>query len=233
MATRPTWMWNGQRNEIGYSSVAMMTLPPSPGSSTHGSSVIRVLPSRRRGWVALGAGLVAVLAAGLTVGWLVYRPLSSGPLTLGDGTTDTGFSVDVGATGTFGGIIIRNTGSKAARIDRIELVPAGDLSAGRLVDVRLLDRSAPDSQLIGAAANFVPPRSAVAPAGASIRPTVTAQDAYQILFFITMSQPGSVKYQYVRIDYVVGWARHHVIGRHSFKLCAPVMTAAACDEKPA
>jgi hypothetical protein len=182
---------------------------------------MRLPRNRRRFVVGICIASVMILV-GLTVLWWMERtPQDHGPLTLGDYPTTTGFPVNVGETATWGSLVLRNTGNTAARIDRIELVPEGDVAAAKIVDIRVVDLAAYPGPLTGTDRTFTPPAQSIPAKGALVQPSTAPGHGYEILFGIQMIRTGDVRFRRVRIDYHIGSTRYHVNGEHRFILCAP------------
>lgn len=184
----------------------------------------------RRRKLVIGSCVALVLVAALVVGYSLVRRAEGGPLNLGTYPSSVGVGVDVGATMTYGDVVSRNEGTRAAVIEQAELLTHD--SGATVAEVRVLDTdSVEGGTLIGEAQGYDPPSVAMRVPGAVMEPTLKEhQKAYQFIFSISVSNAGGAEFYGLRVRYRVGGREYVTTAPYQLRLCTP--RSATCEPSP-
>lgn len=179
---------------------------------------------RRRPAILLA---VAAVAAAVAATVFVAEGTSGAELPgdhvkVSDYRTETHIPLPMNTTGTFGVLILRNTGSQTVTISSIELMSDGDTSGLEIVDTRLWAIPRGGASLIATASTYAPPAQSVPAQGSKVPPTPDGPGGHQVIFGFRGDKPGTYKFTAVRIHYRIGGTRYVVTSPDAVWFCIGV-----------
>jgi len=176
---------------------------------------------RKRTIAAVAAAVLVAVAAATTFFGGRYAS-SRGPVQFLAGTEETsttGIHSDAGDLVVFGGNVARNSGAAAAVLTSAELVGDVPDSGAKLIEVRALDPTRSDNELIAAApwpyedyaARSVPLEGYHLQAGADV----------ELLFVVQVVAYGSWHWPTTAVTYTSGGTGYRSTTGAGFQICAP------------